>query len=67
MSTDVNTPLGMCEDGDVRLSGGRNDLEGRLEVCISNAWGTVCPGEFTSDEAGIVCRNLGYDTSKSHG
>ena len=51
-----------CKDGDVRLRDGSNELEGRLEICINNAWGTVCQEEFTSvDEASIVCANLGYD------
>ncbi len=58
-------------DGEVRLCNGSNALEGRLEICLNNAWGTVCQDEFTSDEARIVCSNLGYDMGKcclfSHG
>ena len=50
--------------GEVRLSDGANNLEGRLEVCINNAWGTVCPLEFTSVEAAIVCGNLGLNNGK---
>lgn len=52
-------------DGSVRLSDGPNPLEGRLEICINNAWGTVCPDEFSSDEAGIVCRSLGFDNGNA--
>ena len=58
---DENTPFGSCLDGDVRLRNGNNILEGRLEVCINRAWGTVCQDEFTSDEARIVCNNLGHN------
>jgi deleted-in-malignant-brain-tumors protein 1 len=50
-----------CESGDVRLLDGATTLEGRLEICINNAWGTVCAQEFTSDEAIIVCAQLGFN------
>lgn len=58
---DENTLSDSCVDGKVRLRDGNNPLEGRLEICINNAWGTVCQDEFTSDEARIVCSELGYD------
>ena len=46
-------------DGDTRLVNGENVQEGRLEICINNAWGTVCQRGFSSDEANVVCRDLG--------
>ena len=61
MLTDRNTTYEPCMDGEVRLRDGPNPLEGRLEICINNAWGTVCREEFTSDEAGIVCDRLGFN------
>ena len=61
---DISTPNASCLDGAVRLRNGTNELEGRLEVCINNAWGTVCEDEFSSDEATIVCSNLGFDNGK---
>lgn len=61
---DLSTSNISCLDGAVRLRNGNNDLEGRLEICINNAWGTVCEDEFTSDEARIVCSNLGFDNGK---
>lgn len=48
-------------DGTVRLRDGPSSLEGRLEICLNNAWGTVCDDEFTSDEAIIVCAKLGFN------
>ena len=43
----------------VRLRGGSNQLEGRVELCINNAWGTVCDDEFSSQDAEVVCRQIG--------
>lgn len=49
-----------CEDGDVRVVGGETVLEGRVEVCLNHAWGTVCSRGFTEDEAHTVCSQLGF-------
>ena len=39
--------------------GGNNGAEGRVEICINNAWGSVCESGFTREEATVVCRQLG--------
>ena len=44
----------------VRLVGGRNLLEGRLEVHFNSIWGTVCDDGFTDASARVVCYMLGY-------
>lgn len=49
-----------CEDGDVRLEDGLSPLEGRVEVCINSAWGTVCNNSFSSSDANVVCTQLGH-------
>ena len=36
-----NSTYSDCEDGEIRLVGGSTVLEGRVEVCINNAWGGV--------------------------
>ena len=50
-----STPISNCSNGDIRLVNGTTVLEGRLEICINNAWGTVCSQGFTRDEARVVC------------
>ena len=49
-----------CEDGNIRLSNGTSPLEGRVEVCFNNAWGTVCDHSFSSSDANVACTQLGY-------
>ena len=51
-----------CTDGDVRLIGGDNEFGGRVEVCVNRAWGTVCSRSWGSEEARVVCNQLGATT-----
>ena len=50
----------MCNNGDIRLIGGTTDLEGRVEICDSQAWGTVCDDFWDGTDAGVACIQLGY-------
>ena len=52
--------LSECSDGDVRLVGGNNTLEGRVELCQNNAYRTVCDDFWDELEAKVVCRQMGY-------
>ena len=51
----------VCVTGDVRLVGGSNPLEGRLEICYYNQWGTICESDMTQMQvAQVACRQLGF-------
>ena len=52
-----------CANGAVKLVGGSNEYEGRVEVCLNNQWGTVSDDGWDSNDAATVCRQLGYSTS----
>ena len=45
--------------------GGVNDTEGRVEICINRAWGSICDLGFTKEEAMVVCRQLGMINESS--
>lgn len=49
-----------CTVGDVRLVGGERIYEGRVEICHSNEWMTVCNQIWRLSHARVVCRQLGY-------
>ena len=54
---------GNCTTGDVRLADVIEDnstMQGRVEICVNNAWGTVCDDDFfTAIDAGVICRQMG--------
>ncbi len=47
-----------CTEGEVRLANGTN-LQGLVEICLNNEWGTVCNQMWDNRDAAVVCRQLG--------
>ena len=60
-STDISTPFANCTTGEARLVSGvesSTTRSGRLELCINNAWGTVCDTSFDSNDAAVACSQV---------
>ncbi|XP_068085129.1 uncharacterized protein [Anabrus simplex] len=45
---------------EIRLVGGKSEMEGRVEVRFSGVWGTVCDDDFGHQTAKVICQQLGY-------
>ena len=60
-----DTPAGNCTTGEVRLTDSTEDtilstMNGRLEICINNAWGAVCNDDlFGVSDARVACQQVG--------
>ena len=60
MSLDTNYTVDTsCYNSDVRLVGGINELECRVEICYNKIWGSVRHSCSTYD-ANVVCKQLGH-------
>ena len=55
--------IARCTEDSVRLVGGLNQFNGRIEICKEGSWAAVCKTGFGSDEASAVCSALGLKTS----
>ena len=61
-SEDAGVRCPTCTNGAIRLRGG-NATSGRVEICNNAVWGTVCDDLWGAQEAQVVCRELGYETT----
>ena len=52
-----------CTHGEIRLVSSSSAREGRVEVCVSGRWGTVCDDHWSSTDSQVVCRQLGFSSS----
>lgn len=50
----------ICDTGAIRLAGGSTPREGRLELCFGGLWSTISDDLFSTFDALVVCRMLGY-------
>ena len=52
-----------CTHGDVQLVGGSGSYQGNVQICNDGVWGWVCDNSWSSNDAQVVCRQLGFSTT----
>jgi hypothetical protein len=54
-----------CANGDLRLVGGANELEGSVEMCYNKFWGSVCHHNWQNNDANVACKQLNFQPTDS--
>lgn len=55
----INIKNHLSTPGSVRLQGGRSKLDGKVEVYLGGAWGSVCGDGWGDEDAAVACGQLG--------
>ena len=45
---------------------GPNTVEGRVEYCSNNVWGTISSSGFDTRDGEVVCKKIGYQHPRKH-
>ena len=50
-----------CPTGAIRLVGAAsNRNQGTVELCYENIWGSICSASWSTADAGVACKALGF-------
>lgn len=50
----------ICQNADLRLINGSVPYQGRIEICWNETWGTICDQSWSTFDAQVACRQLGF-------